>query len=284
MCACRLRHLMMRFGLDRVNEIGKLHRVLDEEHRDVVADQVPVALLCIKLRREAAHVPHRVCTAALAGDRREADEHRRALAHGRKRHGPSDVGKRIGAFEVAVCARTTRVDDSLRDSLVVEVRDFFAQDEVLEQRRPARAGPQRILVVRDRDTLAGRQRATAGVDSVSGQRTSVRVCPGFGFRAVLVVLVCLADGARRRVEVIRHAVLTLRYLNGVRECVFRGLGRVNRQSARKFFGRVGLGLQPIGHGSTAHGVACAAGAAAQRRRGALNQAALGREFRLAARP
>ena len=66
----------MRFGLDRVNEIGKLHRVLDKEHRDVVADQVPVALLRIELGREAAHVPHRVCTAALAGDRREADEHR----------------------------------------------------------------------------------------------------------------------------------------------------------------------------------------------------------------
>jgi hypothetical protein len=33
-----------RLLLDRVDEVGKLHRVLDEEDRDVVADQIPVAL------------------------------------------------------------------------------------------------------------------------------------------------------------------------------------------------------------------------------------------------
>ena len=50
-----------------------------------------------------------------------------------------------------------RVDDPLGDSLMVEVRDFFAQDEILEQHRPALERPQRILVVRDRQSLVGRQ-------------------------------------------------------------------------------------------------------------------------------
>jgi hypothetical protein len=40
---------------------------------------------------------------------------------------------------------------------MVKVKDFFAEDEVFEQGRAARAGFQRILVVRDRRTLLGRQ-------------------------------------------------------------------------------------------------------------------------------
>jgi hypothetical protein len=53
----------------RVDEVGKLHRVLDEEDRDVVADQVPVALVRVELHREAAHVARGVGRAALAEDR-----------------------------------------------------------------------------------------------------------------------------------------------------------------------------------------------------------------------
>ena len=76
----RLRHGVVRLGLDRVDQVGKLHRVLDEEHRDVVADQVPVAFVGVELDREAAHVARRVGRAALADHGREAHEHRRALA------------------------------------------------------------------------------------------------------------------------------------------------------------------------------------------------------------
>ena len=77
---CRLRHGEVRLGLRGVDEVGKLHRVLDEEHRDVVADEIPVAFVRVELHREAAHVPRGVGRAALAEDGREADEHRRLLA------------------------------------------------------------------------------------------------------------------------------------------------------------------------------------------------------------
>jgi hypothetical protein len=76
----RLRHAVVRLGLGRVDQVGELHRVLDEEHGDVVADQVPVALVGVELDGEAAHVARGVGRAALAGHRREAHEHRRALA------------------------------------------------------------------------------------------------------------------------------------------------------------------------------------------------------------
>ena len=49
--------------------------------------------------------------------------------------------------------------DALGDALVVEVGDLLAKDEVLEQRRAAQARLQRVLIVRDRDALVGREDA-----------------------------------------------------------------------------------------------------------------------------
>lgn len=46
------------------------------------------------------------------------------------------------------------VHDALGNALVIEMGDLFAEDEVLQQ---ARAAAQRVLVVRDRNALVGRQ-------------------------------------------------------------------------------------------------------------------------------
>ena len=59
---------------------GNLIGVLDEEDGDVVADEVPVAFLCVELHGEAADVSGEVERPLVAGDGREADEHRCALA------------------------------------------------------------------------------------------------------------------------------------------------------------------------------------------------------------
>ena len=80
-----VRRLRLRKGavgllLHRMDQVGKLDRVLDEEHRDVVADEVPVAFLGVELDREAAHVAGEVERALAAGDGREAHEGRRLLA------------------------------------------------------------------------------------------------------------------------------------------------------------------------------------------------------------
>ena len=40
-----------------VHDIGELDRILDEEHGDVVADKVPVALSRVELDRKPAHIP-----------------------------------------------------------------------------------------------------------------------------------------------------------------------------------------------------------------------------------
>ena len=77
-CACgKPRSGCLLHGVD---EVGELDRVLDEEHRDVVADEIPVALLRVELHGEAADVAGEVERALVAGHRREAHEHRGALA------------------------------------------------------------------------------------------------------------------------------------------------------------------------------------------------------------
>ncbi len=55
-----------------VDEVGEFQRVADEEHRGVVADQVPVAFLGVELDREAAHVAFGIRRAAFGGDGGEA--------------------------------------------------------------------------------------------------------------------------------------------------------------------------------------------------------------------
>ena len=78
-----------------------------------------------------------------------------------------EVGQRLVGLEEAVGAEPAGVHDALGDALVVEVEDLLAEVEVLEQRRTPLAGPQRVLVVGDRDALLRRQpRSCAGRDLV----------------------------------------------------------------------------------------------------------------------
>ncbi len=64
-------------------------------------------------------------------------------------------------------AVAARMHDALGNALVVEVEDLLAEMKVLDQRRTARADLQRVLIVRDRSALCGRQdRLVIGRDLV----------------------------------------------------------------------------------------------------------------------
>lgn len=54
--AGRLRNLVVRLGLDSVNQVGKLDCILNKEHRNVVANNVPVAVFGVHFHRKAAHI------------------------------------------------------------------------------------------------------------------------------------------------------------------------------------------------------------------------------------
>jgi methyl coenzyme M reductase subunit C-like uncharacterized protein (methanogenesis marker protein 7) len=76
-----LRNLIVRLGFSSVDDIRELHRVLNEEDRDVVSNDIPVALVGVELDGETAHVSHSVCRTTRSKYRRESEEDR-GLARG----------------------------------------------------------------------------------------------------------------------------------------------------------------------------------------------------------
>ena len=73
---------------------------------------------------------------------------------------------RIGHLEITVCARSARVNDALWNSLVIEMGDLLPEGEIFQKRRTAPPGFQCILVVRNNDTLIGREGCLSGVSGL----------------------------------------------------------------------------------------------------------------------
>ncbi len=142
----RLRDLTIGFRLGGVDQIRELDAVPDEEHGDVVADEIEDALVGVELHREAADVAHGVGGASRTDDGGEPCEHRRhppRLEESRAR----DLGDVAVRLEHAVRSCSTGVHHTLRDPLVIEVHDLLAEVEVLQQRRSPHAGRQRVVGV-----------------------------------------------------------------------------------------------------------------------------------------
>ena len=158
-CRLRLRDLDVRMWLRGVDDVRELDAVLDEEHRDVVPDQVEGALGGVELRREAAHVANSVSRPARTRDGGEPDEHRGLGALGQER-GPGQLRGGAVRREDTVSAGATGVDDTLRDALVVEVRDLLAEVEILQERRPALPRLQRVISVRQAHSVCRGQPVT----------------------------------------------------------------------------------------------------------------------------
>jgi hypothetical protein len=51
-----------------MNEVGELHRVLDEENRNIVADQIEIALPGIEFGGETTHIARQVARTRAAGN------------------------------------------------------------------------------------------------------------------------------------------------------------------------------------------------------------------------
>jgi len=88
-CAARsLRNLMVRLGLDCVDEVGEFHRILDEEDGHVVADQVPIAL--VDCGNEAPGAPVTVdllCPRSILSEQRQELVGEKRLTHPARRRG-----------------------------------------------------------------------------------------------------------------------------------------------------------------------------------------------------
>ena len=137
-----------------VDEVRELVGVAHEEHRGVVADQVPVALLGVDLESEAPYVALGVRRAALAGHGGETQE-AFALCSRLQRPCPGVAADVSGDAEGAVGPGALGMHHALGNTLPVEVCVLLEKLPVLNQQRAARAGGQAVLVVADRNAGAG---------------------------------------------------------------------------------------------------------------------------------
>ena len=142
--------------LYRMYQVREFDRILNEEHWHIVADKIPITLRRIKFNGEAAHVARRIDRTSATSDGRESREQFRLLADLGQDGCSRIFCERFIELEIAMCARTTRMNNPLRNPLVIEMMDLFTKDEVLEERCTASARPQRILVVAYRYAMIGR--------------------------------------------------------------------------------------------------------------------------------
>ncbi len=154
--ALRLRDLAVRVGLSGVDDVRELDGVLDEEDRNVVADQVEDALVRVELGGEAAGVAHRVGGAARAQDGGEPDEDLGLDVLGQEARLGDGRGGAV-RLEDAVRAGPAGVHHALRDALVVELHDLLAQVVVLQEDRAAGPGLERVVGVVQPHALGGGQ-------------------------------------------------------------------------------------------------------------------------------
>lgn len=128
----------LRMALLGVDELGELVGVAHEEHRGVVAHQVPVALLGVELQRKAPHVPFRIRRAALAGHGGEAQKRLGFLADFGEKRGARVAGHVVGDREGAVRRGALSVHHALRDALAVEMLHLLQKLHVLHEQRATR--------------------------------------------------------------------------------------------------------------------------------------------------
>ncbi|MNR03672.1 hypothetical protein D3C85_1195810 [compost metagenome] len=153
----------MGFGFHRVHEIRKLDRILNEEHRHVVAHQVEVAFIGKEFDGKTAHITHGITRTPWALNGGKTHEHRGNFLRVLQEAGLGQGGMRFVGLEVTMGPGTAGMHDAFRDALVVKMRDLLTHDEVFKQRRATVASLEGVLVVGNLDPLIGAQGLAGGV-------------------------------------------------------------------------------------------------------------------------
>ena len=113
--------MRFRVRLERMDHFGELGAVPDEEHGEVVPNQIEVPLAGVELDGEAARVADGLGAAALVDDGGEAGDERGLDAGRAEEIGAGEVGDVVRDLEEALGACPPRVDNSFRDSLPSEI-------------------------------------------------------------------------------------------------------------------------------------------------------------------
>lgn len=115
-----LRHFVVWLGLDSMDKVGEFDGFLDEEDGNIVADDIPIALIGVELCGEASNISHCVCTASTALHGGKADEGGGGTGGVGQDFGGGDIFQALEELEVTMGTGTSSVDDSLWNTLMVE--------------------------------------------------------------------------------------------------------------------------------------------------------------------
>ncbi|MND89836.1 hypothetical protein D3C80_819100 [compost metagenome] len=110
-------------------------RILNKEHRCVIANEIKNPFFGVELGGKTTDITHGVSRARAALNGRKTHEHGRDFIWVGKEVGFGYVAEIFIRLEITVCGRTTRMNDTFRNALVVKMGDFFSQNKVFEQRR-----------------------------------------------------------------------------------------------------------------------------------------------------
>jgi hypothetical protein len=136
-----------RARLLRVDEVGELNGVFNEEDGGVVSDHVVVAFLGVELNSESTGVSDGIRSTSLTSDSGETEEARSALTNLVEEVGLGKFRHITGDFKVAVGSSSLSMDDSLGNSLSVEMSELVNEVEVLEDNRSVGSNGHAVLVV-----------------------------------------------------------------------------------------------------------------------------------------
>ena len=150
-----LRKSAIRLLLGSMDQVRKLYRVLDEEYRDVVPNDVPITLLGVDLDREAPYIARQIGRTLVPCHRRETHEERCLLTGTLKQISFRNIRLRFVIFEEPVRSKTPRVNDSLRDAFMIEMKNLLPEMEILQRSRSAGTDFQGVLIISYRDSLLG---------------------------------------------------------------------------------------------------------------------------------
>ena len=113
-----------------VDEVRELSRVPQEEHRGVVVYPIPVTLCSPQLDRKTTRVTSGIGRTTLSTDSAEANGQRSLVANLAEEIGAAQVSDVVRHLKVSVSASTLGVDDSLGDTLTVEVSKKIDKMEI----------------------------------------------------------------------------------------------------------------------------------------------------------
>ena len=137
----------LRVSLLTMEEVWELHWVVDEKDWSIVSNHVVVAFFGVEFDGEPSWVSNGVGETSLTCDSGESKEQWCLLADSIQKVGFGPLRYILGDFEDSMGSSTLGVNNSLRNSLSVEVGKLVNKSEILQQNRTSGSSSHRVLVV-----------------------------------------------------------------------------------------------------------------------------------------